>query len=76
MPNFEVDLDGKTPLRMWSNLRDGDGQFMSAIHLVHPKSGNSLCGALKNSGVGFPDDAGLPVGQAISCKSCLRLARQ
>lgn len=76
MPNYLVDLDGVTPLRMWSNARDGDGQFTSAIHLVHPISGNSLCGSLKNSGVGFPEDAGLSIAEVISCRRCLQLARQ
>lgn len=76
MPNYVVDLDEVTPLRMWSNSRDGNGEFTSAIHLVHPKTGDSLCGSLKNSGVGFPEDAGLPLAEVITCKRCLKMARE
>lgn len=36
MPNYLVDLVGKTPLHMWSNSHDGNGDFASKIHLVHP----------------------------------------
>jgi hypothetical protein len=75
MPNYQTDTDGKTPLRMWSNARDWNGDFTSAIHLVHPVTGDSLCGLLKNSGVGFPEDSSLDYDQVISCKRCLKIAK-
>lgn len=76
MPNYLVDLDGKTPLRMWSNARDGNGDFTSKIHLIHPETNDSLCGNLKNSGVGFPEEPNNPIQEVITCKKCLRIAKE
>lgn len=74
MPNYQTDTDGTTPLRMWSNARDGNYNFTSAIHLIHLVTGDSLCGSLKNSGVGFPEHCDTPVNEAITCKRCLKMA--
>ncbi len=73
--NYETDNDGVTPLRMWSNARRESGEFRSAIHLVSPSTGDSLCGSLKDTGHGAPAEQGLPVADVITCKRCLRLAK-
>ena len=70
---YVTDNDGVTPLRMWSNARDGNHNFTSAVHLVSRKTGDSLCGRLKNTGVGFPAEPEDGM-EAITCRLCVRIA--
>ncbi|WP_152988494.1 hypothetical protein [Janthinobacterium sp. Ant5-2-1] len=65
---------GAQPLINYMRRGESTGEFVRAIHLVHPVTGNSLCGGMRNSGVGFADAPGVSV-RVITCKKCRRLAR-
>lgn len=76
---YELDSDGLTPLRVWSNTRNGNGEFVGKTHLVKPvragdRYSQSLCGLIKRGEHGFPDAPDTPIEEAITCVICRRLA--